>query len=199
MIKAVLFDMDGVLIDSYRAWFEVVNAAARHYGKNEITPQQFEKAWGQSTEADVEKFFQGCTILEIEEYYRAHFTEFHRYITIMPGAHEAIRGLRERGIKTALITNSWAPLAKDVLEKLEIECDILIGDGDVEKSKPAPDMIFKACELLGVDIPEVIFVGDSNYDLEAARSAGVRFIAFGRLEADEKIMELSGLLQILSK
>ncbi|TET35059.1 MAG: HAD family hydrolase [Planctomycetota bacterium] len=194
MIKTVLFDMDGVLIDSYRAWFEVVNAAACHYGKKPVTREQFAEAWGQSTEADVEKFFQGCTILELEKYYQDHFAEYSRYITVMPGAKEVLAELKNLGVRTAIITNTWTPLAEEVLDKLEIEPDVLVGDGDVEHSKPAPDMIYRACELLGVELPDAIFIGDSDYDLQAARAAGVRFLGF-KMETSETIQKIGEILE----
>ena len=58
MIKAVLFDMDGVLVNSFEAWLSLVNATATHFGYPEIDRERFQRAYGQSTESDVKEFFQ---------------------------------------------------------------------------------------------------------------------------------------------
>ncbi len=56
-LRAVLFDLDGVLVDSYRVWFHLLNGAAKELGYPPISPEVFQSCWGQGIEADVEKFF----------------------------------------------------------------------------------------------------------------------------------------------
>ena len=80
MIKAILFDMDGVLVDSFEAWAKLVDATARHFGYPSVGREEFLNVYGQSTELDVAKFFPGSTVLEIDNYYEVHFEDFKEFV-----------------------------------------------------------------------------------------------------------------------
>ena len=73
-----------------------------------------------------------------------------------------------------------------------LEADEIVGGTDAPRAKPAPDMVLLACERLGVGTGEVLFVGDSRYDREAAGAAGVRFVGLG-IDGDLRIEALGEL------
>src|SRR5215813_6313619 len=65
-LRAVLFDLDGVLVESRAVWFEVMRAIARKFGYSEISAEQMRRAWGQGIAEDVRMFYPGLTVEELE-------------------------------------------------------------------------------------------------------------------------------------
>jgi HAD superfamily hydrolase (TIGR01509 family) len=196
-LRAVLFDLDGVLVDSYEVWFHLLNQTARAFAAKPIARDLFAACWGQGIAADVEKFFPDRTIPEVEAYYHAHFMEQATHLRVDPDARALVAAARARGLRQALITNTPGPLASEIVLHAGLALDAVVGGTDVARAKPAPDMVLEACRRLGVAPSEAIVVGDSRYDREAAAAARVRFIGL-RTDGDERIetlAELAGLLQ----
>lgn len=196
MLRAVLWDLDGVLIDSYEVWFHLLNATSRAFGGIEISRQVMRDGWGQGIAADVERFFPHKTVAETEAHYHAHFMEHANHLRVDPDARVVTDELRRRGFTQALITNTPAPLAREILAAASLELDAVVGGTDVPSAKPAPDMVHEACRRLGVAASQAIVVGDSRYDLEAARGAGVACVGL-RMDADARIERLPELLDRL--
>ena len=194
-IRAVLWDLDGVLIDSYEVWFHLLNQTSRAFGGIEISRQVMRDGWGQGIDADVRRWFPHKTVAETEAYYHAHFMEHATHLRVDPDAGAVIAELRRRGTHQALITNTPSGLAWEILAASKLELDDVVGGTDVPNAKPAPDMVREACRRLGVDASEAIVVGDSRYDVEAARGAGVHCVGL-RLDADSRIERVSDLLAL---
>jgi phosphoglycolate phosphatase-like HAD superfamily hydrolase len=114
-LRAVLFDMDGVLLESYEAWFRVVNQAARHFNKPDIDRDRFKKGWGQGVDADLRDFFPGCTQAEIEGYYEEHLLDFGEHVRADADARTVLAGLRDENVLRGVITNTPTFLARDML------------------------------------------------------------------------------------
>lgn len=132
---------------------------------------------------------------ETEAYYHAHFMEHADHLRVDPDARAVVAELRSRGFGQALITNTPSPLAREILAKAGLELDAVVGGTDVPEAKPAPDMVREACRRLGVSAGEAFVVGDSRYDSEAARAAGMRFVGV-RMDGDPRIEQLSELLDL---
>ena len=195
LIRAVLWDLDGVLIDSFEVWFHLLNATSRAFGGIEISRKAMRDGWGQGIAADVERWFPHKTVAETEAHYHAHFMEHATHLRVDPDARAVTAELRRRGTAQALITNTPAPLAREILGHALLELDDVVGGTDVPNAKPAPDMVREACRRLGVTASEAIVVGDSRYDLEAARGAGVHCIGL-RMDADARIERVGDLLDL---
>jgi len=193
----VLFDLDGVLVNSFEAWWQLLNATARHLGYPPIEREQFQAVYGQPTEEDVRAFFPGQSVERVEGYYSAHFAEYSRYVQPMATAAEVVSALRQRGFRTAVITNTPSGLAREILSRAGITPDAVVGGDDVAKAKPAPDMVVLACHQLGIAPSEAVVVGDSRYDEQAAAAAGAPFVGLG-LTAPQSVDSLAGLLDLLS-
>lgn len=199
-VKAILFDLDGVLVHSYRAWFHLLNAVAEEFGYPKISEDQYSQAWGQSVEDDIEHFFPGLSPQVLSKYFKDHFFEFSEYIRADSAAGKMLKSVKATGYKTAVITNTPTALAVEILEKNDLTLDCVVGSGDVENDKPYPDIVIEACRQLNVRTDEVVVVGDSEFDRVAAQSAGVLFIGFGR-KGDysvESLGELPALLERIS-
>jgi len=194
-VRAVLFDLDGVLVDSYRVWYHLMNGAARELGYPLISPEAFHSCWGQGIEADVEKFFTRHSVAAMEVYYGDHFRDHLDHLGVVPEVARVFETLRARSQRTAVITNTPAPVAWDMVHRTGGSPDLLVGGTDVPRPKPAPDMVLRACELLEIPVGEALVVGDSRYDREAARAAGTLFAGLG-IEGDVQLERLVDILRI---
>lgn len=196
MIRAVLFDMDGVLLESYEAWYLLLNAACRDLGYPAVTRDRYARIWGQGVDADAAEIFVRHPVGEIEGYYNANFRRFAGAIRVHPEAADTFARLRAKGVRTAVVTNTPAPMAREILGAAGIEPDALVGGTDTPKPKPAPDPVLRACAILSVPVHRAIFVGDSRYDREAAGAARVPFVGFG-IEGDRRVGTLLEVLSLL--
>ena len=194
MTKAILFDLDGVLVDSYAAWFIFFNQALRHFGFPEISMDIFQKYWGQSTEDDVRIFLPGRTVDEVRRYFLDHIGDFIDQVKVDPQALKVLNDLIDRGYKLGCITNSHREIVEAVLGRngLERFLKVILTADDLQP-KPAPDMILEACTLLEVMPADTVFIGDTLTDLQAAEAAGCIFIGY-RLETENNIHELNDIL-----
>jgi HAD superfamily hydrolase (TIGR01509 family) len=190
--EAVLFDLDGVLIDSYGVWFRLLNAAAAELGYPSISRELFRECWGQGSRLDRERFFPRHTLEEVERYYHDHFGDHVAALEIAPGVPELFEALRARSLGSAVITNTPRALAVQLVRRAQASPDAVVGGDDVTAPKPAPDMVWLACERLGVSPARALVVGDSRHDREAARAAGAPFAGL-KTEGDFELASLDEL------
>ncbi|MDH3746112.1 MAG: HAD family hydrolase [Acidobacteriota bacterium] len=198
MIRAVLFDLDGVLVDTFEVWFAVQNEIAAANGYPEISHQQMKAAWGQGVDEDTRTFFPGMTVSDLEMLLDEAFPRHLGKLETLSGALEVLAGLAAREVPFCIVTNTPAPLARVILTAAGLEARELVGGTDVGHPKPAPDMVLEACRRLGVDPVEAMMIGDSDYDQDAARAAGCGFIGFRR-DGETRIDALEELPAVLAE
>ena len=195
MKRGVLFDLDGVLVSSYDTWYRLLDAAARDLGYGPIEAEAFAESWGQALDEDVRRFFPGHRPEEVERYCRSHFRLYSRHMAVHPDARGILHALRGAGVGTAVVTNTPGTLAREILEAAELRADTVVGAGDIARPKPAPDMLWRACEHLGVRPKDAWMVGDSRFDREAAKAAGISFAGFG-IAGDATLDELRAIVPL---
>jgi HAD superfamily hydrolase (TIGR01509 family) len=178
-LRAVLFDLDGVLIESYEVWLSLLQALAAKLGYPPVTREAFAAGWGQGIQADVETIFTRQTVPELEQLYADHFEEHLDRLEVADGVADVFTAIRARGLRSAVITNTPAGMARALVARAGGTPDVLIGGTDVVEAKPAPDMVLLACRRLGVAPGAAIVVGDTEYDRKAAQAAGARFAGVG--------------------
>lgn len=193
-LRAVLFDMDGVLVKSEEVWFLAVEQAGVKFRGRAITRDEFFPTFGQGTTADLSVFGLRCTAAELDAFYVTEFVKHLDAMWVNPDAAPLLSLLRARGLKTALVTNTVMPLAVQILEAAKLTgCfDSLATADRVPHAKPAPDLIELALRETGVAAHEASMVGDSKYDRQAAKAAGVHFVGLG-IDGDRRIARLSEL------
>ena len=179
-LRAVLFDLDGVLVDSHEAWFHLLNLAARHFRTPDVTRQRFDGSWGQGIDADLREFFPGCDAEKVARFYAKHLLDFDTHIHVEAGARETLCRLREAEIPRGVVTNTPTLLARDILAWAGLigMVDVTVGAEPEVPSKPAPDMILHACHELQVEPRHVLVVGDSRFDAEAAAAAHAEYLPY---------------------
>lgn len=191
-LDAVLFDMDGVLVKSEEVWFRAVEEAGVRFRGRAITREEFFPTFGQGTAADIPYFGLNTTRAELDAFYVEGFLRHIGEMWVNPDAAPLLSRLREQGRKIALVTNTVGPLAARILEtaKLNGFFHALATSDRVVHAKPAPDLPLLALKELGVDAARAVMVGDSKYDREAAKAAGVRFAGLG-IDGDVRLERLS--------
>jgi len=195
-VAAVFFDLDGVLIDSMHLWFRLVNATAKAFDHPPVEWPAFESTWGQGVAADIQVFFQGNSVDEIESYYAAHFLDFIDHLKVDRDAEVVMSRLVDHGFHTAVITNTPAVLATMIVQHSGLSPELVVGATEVIAAKPAPDMILLACAWFELAPSDSVLLGDSRFDEEAAAQAGANHIGY-RYPAQRRIDTLVELFDQL--
>ena len=199
MIKAVLFDLDGVLIDLQTAWFNLLNAMCKHFGREGFTEEYFiNNVWGITSHDAANKYFANFEFRDIDNFIRKNLLNYSKYILPMPDVENVLKEIKEKKFKIATATNTPTKLTAAILDRFNIRnyFDLIMARDLVENSKPAPDMIFKACEELGINVSEAIFIGDTEVDKIAAKNANCLFVGYN-IDGDKRINDLKELLKII--
>ena len=174
-LKAVLFDLDGVLIDSFERQNTVFNDLRVKFGLKEIGEKEFrEKLWGNSLEVNAKKYFGEYDLKELHTAYDNLVKKHVGKSKLIDRAKDVLETIKKKKIKIGLATNTTAERAANDLgfHKIKHYFDAIITADDVEKPKPYPDLIIKLCETLNVMPDETIFIGDTKNDYKAGKAAG---------------------------
>jgi HAD superfamily hydrolase (TIGR01509 family) len=193
-MRAVLFDMDGVLVFSEDAWFAVYNETLAHFGHAEISRAAFDAIYGNGTAADRDAYMPERTVAEVDAAYARFFEARLDRIRPNPEAAAVLRELRRMGVATSVATNTNRPLAGRILEAqgLLSLVDAVTGADEAGAGKPDPAVVRLAAARAGAPLASGIFVGDSRFDEEAARRAPVRFLGY-RYGSGERVESLEAL------
>jgi HAD superfamily hydrolase (TIGR01509 family) len=194
--SALLFDLDGVLVDSVDAWLAALNAAMKISGYELITKKEFiNKCWGFDLNSTVSKIGLDKKIVAIcNKSYEDHIDK----VKLMPEVKETLEELIN--FKKAVITNTPRDRTIQVMDKLNLRnyFSTIVTSDDVKSAKPSPEIIFKACKNLKVKTNEVVAIGDTLSDVKAGKAAGCKVIGLN-IQADYKIEKISDLVNILKQ
>lgn len=199
MIKAVIFDFDGVIIDSNGIANEIfLNVIKKNLGLKEDL-EEFTKMVGlrfeQRIELIAQKFNLEITQERINQIMKdgiEAYREIHlEQVLVFPGAKELIQTLYKNGFKIALGTNGSRIPVIQKLEHLDIKkyFSSIVTANDIDKLKPYPNMFLKNAKELGVKPNECVVIEDSITGISAAKSAGIKVIAVQTTLSKDQLFE----------
>lgn len=202
MIKAVLFDFDGTLADTYDAWYSLMNGVLKEMNYEEISTEEFEsKCWGKKITECFEILVGKDNAQEAYTIALEKSSDSFSKIRVFEESKHVLSQIHESGYKIALVSNTMSPFLKPMVEVsgLGEYFNLVIGADSVENPKPSPDIIEYTLKEMKIGKEEAIFVGDTVYDSQSARSAGIQSIIIGneQIHADFKVKTLKEVLDVL--
>ena len=184
-LHGMIFDIDGTLVDTNRAHVDAWRRAFNRLGYD-VAVERIKLEIGKGGDLLVpsilgehveERDGKALRKAQKEEFLNLARREQFRVFPCVP---ELFQALRQRGIRTALATSSNKKHLEAVCESAGLDlpslAEVLVTKEDAEASKPAPDLVIVAWEKLALTPPECAMVGDTVYDAQACRGAGVVFL-----------------------
>ena len=193
MVNAVIFDLDGLLVDtetvSYRILQEILAGFGRDFTLEEYTGEFCGKPETANAAHLVEAYRLPWTAAEALERIFRREEELHAQgVALKPGAKELLAYLRETGRGIAMASSSTRDRALNLLNQHRIEdyFQQFVFAGEVERGKPAPDVFLRACEKLGEAPENCLVLEDSEAGIRAACAARIPVICVPDLKTPEK-------------
>jgi pyrophosphatase PpaX len=192
--RVVLFDLDGTLIDSGPIILASMQHSVRSVLGREIAYEELAATVGgqglvhQMRELDPER------VDELIEAYREHNDPLHETLEAFDEVLAVLPVLRANGRRLGIVTakrHRTVALALARFPELERQFDVVIGYEDTERHKPDPDPLLEALDRLGATPGEAAYVGDSPFDIQAAKAAGAFAVAvgWGGIHTDARLLE----------
>lgn len=183
-VRAVLFDLDGTLLDSAPDLAAAANVVRRNSGMGDLPLSHYRPFVGTGArgmlrialgiQPDAPEFDA-----RREEFFEAYESVLMQYSGLFSGVPELVHSLEQQGRPWGIVTNKserfTLPIARQ--EATLGRASVLVCGDSTPHSKPHPAPLLHACECLGVSPEQAIYVGDDERDMQAARAAGMRSVA----------------------
>ena len=182
-IKAAIIDLDGTMLDTALDFHHVVNCMRAEFGLVPLNIETIKQFVGKGTENLIRRVlavdFEETSIERHFEQALASYTKHYLAINgdftaIFPGVIEGLETMREKGLRLACVTNKPIAFTRPLLEKkgLADYFEVVYGGDSLPKKKPDPYPLQKVCEDFALAPQQVVAIGDSSNDAEAARATG---------------------------
>ena len=188
MKKAVIFDLDGTLLDSIRDLAGAINEILKRHGYETLPVETVKSYVGNGLSMLLKRALmderQQPAVPVTEETFREYLQELITYYhdhcmdqtAPYPGIMEMLKTLKEAGIRTAIVTNKNTLAATELWQQLFKETvTLVVGEDEAHgiRKKPEPDMVMEALQRLNVTPEEAVYVGDSEVDVQTAKNANM--------------------------
>lgn len=209
MIEAVLFDLDGTLVDTNRLIIESFKYAFKTELNIYPSEEEIVQYFGEPLMRTLARYDEKNTAQLYSTYIQYNEREHDNIVQAMEGAGKAILGLKERGIKVGVVSSKRRKMVDKGLKVCGLSelMDVIITPEDTEKHKPDGEPMAKACNILGIQPTNALMVGDSHFDILCGKNAMaktclVKYTAIPienilKYEPDFLIEKLTDLLSII--
>jgi pyrophosphatase PpaX len=190
----VLFDLDGTLIDSGPIILASMQHATRTVLGREIAYEELAATVGGQGLVSQMRALDPERVDELVQVYKQHNDPLHETLEAFDDLLDVLPRLRAGGRRLGIVTakrHRTVRLALDRFPELAEQFEVVVGYEDTERHKPAPDPVLAALERLGAEPAAAAYVGDSPFDVQAAKAAGAFAVAvgWGGIHADERLLE----------
>lgn len=181
VIKLIMFDLDGTLVDSRVDIANALNYALNPFGFPDISVDKTVSMIGEGINRLIEKVLGKeraelfpAVLERFVAYYSVHLAD---YTISYPGVRTTLDKLG--GYRKVVISNKRESLSRELLKKLDLSIyfEEVIGSDSVDGKKPSPIPLLHILEKMSLSPEQAVIIGDSNYDIEAGRAAGVGTVA----------------------
>jgi len=220
-VDAVVFDLDGTLIDTLDIYCKILNIALERFGFQPVAKEivvdaarEGEFEWSRVLPRGLGGKMDD-TVAQVREIIEGLYKKaLHEEAELIPGASETLKKISAMGLKMALVTSTpWEylqiklkPLRKAGVADL---FDVVITSDDVRRKKPAPEPLITCGQRLGVPVERAVYVGDSRVDIRAGKAAGMQTAgvltgmedreSLGREHPDVIIDNVTGLRSLINE
>lgn len=180
MIKLIIFDLDGTLVNAYRAVEISLNLSLKKFGYSPVNLDMVRRSVGWGDRNLIKKFVKEKEVERILKFYRRHHkTSLLKYSRVIPGAKKALSIFKKRGYKLAIVSNRPRRFTDILLRHLRLRAyfDAVACGRNKLDLKPHPTLLRRVMKNVAVSPKEVFYVGDMVIDIQAGRKAGVKTIA----------------------
>lgn len=202
-MKAVIFDKDGVLIDSEKIHLDALRYAFKKMGlkikDSELGPfiGKIPKDYADYFEKTFNASFEEYISYEGEKYF-----ELLKHVKILPAAMKLIKSLKKKGHKLAITTSAAKDITLDLLKRSRAEglFDVVVTNNHCKERKPHPEPYLITAKKLGVKPSECIVIEDSVVGLESAKRAGMKcIVAYNDATKNQDFSSADYVVDSLSK
>jgi phosphoglycolate phosphatase len=204
MIKLVIFDLDGTLVNAYPAVSRSVNYTLRSLGFAPRSHAEIKRRVG-GGDRRLMVYFIGEELADrAMAIYRPHHVKALKVkgaVRFLPGAGEILKFLKGKGYKLAIASNRPTKFTRIILKVLDVSrfFDMVLCADRAGKPKPYPDMLWAIAKRLRFDRQEILYVGDMTIDVNCAHRAGVRVVAVPTGSSSKKELKDLKPWRIISK
>lgn len=196
LYRAVIFDLDGTLVDSYEALTEAVNHARRAHSMSGLSRAEIQQFVGEGVETLLQRVFAPCQVpatarLLFESRYDEICCE---HSTILEEVEPTLQEMADANIRMAVCTNKPTSFSRKILESLGLarHFDAIAGPDIAGARKPDSRHVLFTLEPTGVPAGESIFVGDMPIDVAAARASGMDVAVIASGSSSARVLREAG-------
>ena len=179
MLKGIVFDLDGTLVNSLKATFDGFNHTFQAFGAPVLTPHQIMEHFGPGERQIFEKILGIEHGLKAQKLYHDYTRSRMHESPLFEGIHDVLNTCHRLNLPTSIVTGRGRDGTKIILEHhglLDRFVSVICHE-DVSSSKPSPEGILKATQLMNLDPTQIAYVGDMWVDIRAAKRAGSHAIS----------------------